>query len=217
RYNRIMNIEWDDEESGRDHKRQELVEIAAKLFRQKGFKKTKLDEIASRGEKGKTALYYYFKNKKSIFTAVIDWEVSHIYREIESFTLVGKELDHFVDGGTFDSLAALERYVEKIVEIGDTFLRKHKSSFAEYAAFQKLIQSIIKAFKEQNIILLSKILTYGVEQEQLDLSGDAVDLAAYAIFRICFTYYTDIMQGLDFQVRSVELKKMVRLIALNHK
>ena len=211
-----MKIEWeDDEDNKRDSKRQELVEFAAQLFSQKGFKNTKLEDIASVSQKGKTALYYYFRNKKSIFAAAVDWEITRIYQSIEDATLAGAELSNFLNRTSdgFDSQAALGRYVKKVVEIGDTFLRRNNKILVEYASFQKLIQSIVRSFKEQNVLLLQAILHYGVYHAQLNLTKDNIDLAAYGIFRICFTYYSDIMQGLNFQVGSAELNKIVHLIA----
>ncbi len=210
-----MKIEWEEELNKRDNKRQELVESAAHLFRQKGFKNTKLDEIASISKKGKTALYYYFKNKKSIFTAVIEWEISKIYQSIEGSTLAGiplVKLNQGLDDTCFDSLAALDRYVDQVVETGDTFLHKNKSVLLEYNSFQKLIKSIVKAFKEQNVFLLSVVLNHGISHKQIAHDKANLDILAYTIFRICFTYYSDIMQGLDFQVGAPQLRKIVRLL-----
>ncbi len=183
-----MKIEWETDDSQRDHKRQELIQLASQLFRQNGFKNTKLDAIASISKVGKTALYYYFKNKKSIFTAVMDWEVLNVYQKIESSTLNGLELSELEKTNleNFHCLAALESYIETIVEIGDQLLRKHQALLFEYNSFHKLIQSIVKAFKEQNILLLQVILNYGIKHKQIALAENSVDLAAYAIFSHLF-------------------------------
>ena len=202
-----MKIEWDDGESERDQKRQEFVESAAGLFCERGFKDTRLNDIAASSQRGKTALYYYFKNKKSIFAAVVEWEVSRIYEEIESSVLVimqEESKDRFV--------AALDCYVDKVIEVGNKLLQKYRIILREYYSFEKLLQSVIRAFKEQNVILLQKILCYGQKHGCLALSEEGLDLLSYAIFRLCFTYYSDRIQNIDFQVGAVELKKIIHLI-----
>ena len=62
------------------------------------------------------------------------------------------------------------------------------------------------------MILLQKILRYGRERGCLALSAEELTLLSYAIFRLCFTYYSDRIQNIDFQVGAAELKKMIRLI-----
>ena len=208
-----MKIEWEEEKGKREQTRQELIENAAQIFRQKGFKKTKLDDIASFSKTGKTALYHYFENKKSIFTAVVNREVSMVYREIESYTLAGAEVSDFAKLEDFSSLAALERYVDIVVKVSDKVLRKYLALFLDYALFQKLIQSTIEVFKEQNVLLLETILGYGTVHGQLGLTKDDVNLAAYSIFRLCSTYYSDMILGINFQIGPAELKKIVCLIS----
>ena len=202
-----MKIEWDEDESERDQKRQDFVESAASLFCEKGFKDTRLNDISASSKRGKTALYYYFKNKKSIFAAVVEWEISRIYEEIESSVLAvmqGQAKDDF--------LLVFDCYVEKVIEVGAKLLNKYRIILKEYYSFEKLLQSVIRAFKEQNMILLKNILRYGQECGCLVLSEEEMELLAYAIFRLCFTYYSDRIQNIDFQVGAAELKKMIRLI-----
>ena len=202
-----MKIEWDDDESERDQKRQDFLESAASLFCEKGFKDTRLNDISASSQRGKTALYYYFKNKKSIFAAVVEWEISRIYEEIESSVLA------IMQGQSKgDFLSVLDCYVEKVIEVGTKLLHKYRIILREYYSFEKLLQSVIRAFKEQNMILLKNILRYGQEHGCLVLSEEGLDLLAYAIFRLCFTYYSDRIQNIDFQVGAVELKKIIHLV-----
>ena len=208
---KAMKIEWDDDESERDQKRQDFVESAASLFCEKGFKDTRLNDISASSQRGKTALYYYFKNKKSIFAAVVDWEISRIYEEIENAVLAIMQAEsnsHFME----HFLSILDCYVEKVIEVGTKLLHKYRIILREYYSFEKLLQSVIRAFKEQNMILLKDILRYGQEHGCLILSDEGLDLLAYAIFRLCFTYYSDRIQNIDFQVGALELKKIIHLI-----
>ena len=51
-----------------------ILEAAQVLFAKFGYKKTTMEDIAQELHKGKSSLYYYFKNKEEIFQAVIDKE-----------------------------------------------------------------------------------------------------------------------------------------------
>jgi len=50
--------------------RQEIIEAAEKVFFAKGYDEVTMDEIANKAEVNKALLYYYFKNKESLFFAV---------------------------------------------------------------------------------------------------------------------------------------------------
>ncbi len=62
--------------------KEEIISSAQKLFIQFGIAKTTMEDIAKATGKGKSTLYYYFKNKEEIFTAVLDKEINEIAAEI---------------------------------------------------------------------------------------------------------------------------------------
>lgn len=67
--------------------RERILNDAAGLFLQYGFKRTTMEDIASRVGISKGSLYLHFENKDAIFGAVIDREAEAILRrlrEIES-------------------------------------------------------------------------------------------------------------------------------------
>jgi AcrR family transcriptional regulator len=63
-------------------KRHEILESAIKLFSERGFDKTTVDEIAAQANVGKGTIYLYFANKERIFFAIIEEGLSEIYRRI---------------------------------------------------------------------------------------------------------------------------------------
>jgi len=65
----------------------QIVNKGQELFQQYGLKKTTMDEIAAACGKGKSTLYYYFKNKEEIFDAVIKKELINLR------TIVKKQVD----------------------------------------------------------------------------------------------------------------------------
>ncbi|AAM06322.1 TPA: TetR/AcrR family transcriptional regulator [Methanosarcina acetivorans] len=65
----------------RDQRREDIINAAEKLFFSRGYDNVSMDEIASEVELSKPALYYYFKDKESLFFAVVNRGVK-IFRDI---------------------------------------------------------------------------------------------------------------------------------------
>ena len=54
-----------------DEKKSIIIDAAKQLIATYGFKKTTMDEIASRAGMAKSTMYYYFKNKEDIFAEIV--------------------------------------------------------------------------------------------------------------------------------------------------
>jgi len=65
-----------------DELRAEIVGSAKRLFQQYGYKKTTVSDIAKAMGKVKSAIYYYFPDKESLLTAVIDEEIGKLIGSI---------------------------------------------------------------------------------------------------------------------------------------
>lgn len=68
--------DWNGEiasrEELRERKRRAALRVASRLFNEKGYHATSLDEIADRIGVTKTALYYYFRNKEELLFDCIE-------------------------------------------------------------------------------------------------------------------------------------------------
>lgn len=62
----------------------EILAAARSLFQRFGLMKTTMEDIARAMNKGKSTLYYYYKNKDEIFEAVVTNEIRDVFREIRS-------------------------------------------------------------------------------------------------------------------------------------
>jgi AcrR family transcriptional regulator len=67
-------MESNQQNTGKDEVREQVIQAARVVFARFGYKKTALDDIAHEARKGKSTIYYYFKSKDDIFKAVIDTE-----------------------------------------------------------------------------------------------------------------------------------------------
>lgn len=66
----------------KDIVREQIINAASVVFGRFGFKKTTMDEIGMAAGKGKTAIYYYFKNKEDVFKAVVEKEAKELEQNL---------------------------------------------------------------------------------------------------------------------------------------
>jgi AcrR family transcriptional regulator len=59
-------------------RREQLIEIARKLFAERGFDGTSIEEIAARAEVSKPVVYEHFGGKEGIYAVVVDREVRQL-------------------------------------------------------------------------------------------------------------------------------------------
>ncbi len=71
-------------EEVRELKRKAALRVAARIFNEKGYHATSLDEIAEEIGVTKTALYYYFKNKEALFLEVVQAENERVTQILEA-------------------------------------------------------------------------------------------------------------------------------------
>jgi len=83
-------------------KKQRIMEVAARLFADKGFDGVSVREIAEEADVTKPVIYYYFKNKQDLFQSLLDTAFAHvstmheeIYREDRP---VGEKLRMLIRG-----------------------------------------------------------------------------------------------------------------------
>lgn len=60
----------------------DILDTARVLFKQNGFKKTTMGDIAQRLGKAKSSLYYYYPGKEDIFEAVLRMEMDELLEQI---------------------------------------------------------------------------------------------------------------------------------------
>jgi len=65
-------------------KRDSILSTSTKLFFEKGYAKTSIDDIAQQGKMSKRTIYLHFKNKEEIFMACADRIFFHIWDEVSS-------------------------------------------------------------------------------------------------------------------------------------
>lgn len=133
----------------------QIVAAAGITFSRFGFKKTTMDDIAFAAGKGKSSLYYYFKNKEEVFEAVVDYEAETLKSEInEALLKIDKPIDKL---HTYIS-KRMHRFVAKgnlYTALNDNFL-----------ATLSFIEKIRNKHREWEINIIDSILKEGIERKE---------------------------------------------------
>lgn len=78
--------------------KQAIQNAAVKLFAEKSFEKTSIEDIASEAGIGKTTVYGYFATKNEIFISYCDEELDHAFAQLQATDSAEKSLlDLLVD------------------------------------------------------------------------------------------------------------------------
>lgn len=128
-------------------KRQGILDAATATFARFGYNKTTLDDISKAVQLNKASLYYYFKNKEEIFTAVILEEsrqfIASLQNKVEAIT--GPE----------------ERIVTYLLERLRFYhhtLNLHQLSIENLRTLEPLFQSLYAGVLEQELAFLSELV-----------------------------------------------------------
>lgn len=133
----------------------QLIEAAGITFNRYGYKKTTMDDIAFAAGKGKSSLYYYFKNKEEVFEAVVENEAEMLKNEI---TLALKKAEKAKDKLRTYIYIRMHRFIAKgnlYAALNDNFL----------ATFY-FIEKIRNQHKDYELQIISSLLEKGIKDKE---------------------------------------------------
>jgi len=151
--------------------REEVIEAARGLFQHYGLYKTTMEDIAKALSKGKSTLYYYYKNKDEIFEAVISNEIRDVFKEIRSAVENGKSGEEKLRIYFLTALNSIKKRVllYRIIkgEIGENL---------------KTIVNLKYKIDNHEVQFIREILAYGMARKEWvsEIESD-LELIAYSI------------------------------------
>jgi AcrR family transcriptional regulator len=148
--------------------RDQILTAAREIFSRYGYRKTTLDDIGKASGRGKTGLYYYFKNKEEIFREVLDREIAMMKEELLSS--VRKERT---------PRAKLRRYIIRRMELFHKLVNIYSAMKEEYTENLPLFEAVREQYDRQEIEIISGILQEGV-RKKIFVRVDTA-LTAYAL------------------------------------
>jgi AcrR family transcriptional regulator len=151
----MSNIEKDDSV------REQILEASREVFLKWGIKKTTMEDIAHAAGKGKSTLYYYFKNKEEIFDAGGKREID------DMLSLAIAEM------GKVES--AVEKF-EVYIRTGFQFMKKKIGFYSvvmnEISDDNKIIKGVLEYIAKNESRILHTILEYGAKRKEFIFSGE---------------------------------------------
>ena len=146
--------------------KQALIEESFKLFVEKGYAKTSIDEIVQNARVTKGALYHHFQNKEALFRAAYEYQVrgltAVVAKAIQASSdpwekaLIG--CNAFIDHG-LNSKQKNIRLQEAITVLGWEQWRELDASYT-MGIIQQVITELIESniYPHQNITILSDMI-----------------------------------------------------------
>jgi len=132
--------------------RETITHVASELFARYGYQKTTMDDIARACGKGKSSIYYYFRNKEEAFIAVLEQDI---------IMLKAKLLASI--SSTSDPKDKLKRYVitrmngmKSLINIYNVIKNEYLSQFA-------FIEQIRERYDNEEHDIIKGILDEGIK------------------------------------------------------
>lgn len=148
--------------------REQIIDAAREVFRQYGFRKATMDEIAARVGKQKGALYYYFPGKEELFKAILEREADLFRQELvkaySSFRKASDKLKAYVKARML-KIRQLANYYEAI-----------KNDYLSHLSF---INDVRSRFESDETALIQSFIYEGIVNGEFETKEPY--LAAVAI------------------------------------
>ena len=159
----------------------EILENAERLFQKWGYNKTTVEDIAKASGKGKSSLYYYYKDKEEIFTEVVNREASGV------FAVIRERLK-----GCRTAEEKLMVYIETYISEIDKASNLYAILCREMSGDMKLLMKLANKFDAIQADYLGTILEEGLKSGEFSFPPDIdVKVAAYIIINTIGTIQLD--------------------------
>lgn len=152
----------------KDIVREQIINAASIVFGRYGYKKTTMDEIGMAAGKGKTAIYYYFKNKEDVFKAVVEKEAAEL--EIALFEAIKDKLN------PEEKLKAYFYSRMRTMLNLSNFYDAMKNEVLDHLDFINKIRTNID---QKELALVKAIIEEGVNRKQFEVKD--LDMAAISL------------------------------------
>jgi AcrR family transcriptional regulator len=160
----------------RDSKEKEILEAAAAVFAERGFRTTRVADVAERAGIGKGTVYEYFRSKEDLFLRLFDWYTN------EAFASMRGELE----GPTGSAVDALRRSCETLLASCQQMLPLYPLTMEFWAAStapefrDRLVDEFRELYRRFRSALAGAIRA-GIEQGELGPHVDPDAVAAVLV------------------------------------
>jgi AcrR family transcriptional regulator len=145
-----------------------ILETARNIFKRFGFTKTSIGDIANAARKGRRTIYTYFTSKEEIYKAVIEKEVNSLKDKLSKVILSESDAQNKLKDYLFTRMMT----INELANYYDALRNDYLNDF-------KIIETIRENFDNQEIAMISEILTEGVKNNEFKI--DNINLTSKAI------------------------------------
>ena len=133
----------------------QILEAAQKRFGHYGLSKTTMNDIADDIAMSKASLYYYFKDKESIFIAVAEKEQKYFIQEMKKIIDTSFKTEYMLLG-----------YVDLRIKLLKNLLTLGKFSTGNYLEVKPLLNSLMQKFRKEEMNMIAGIIQIGIERKE---------------------------------------------------
>jgi AcrR family transcriptional regulator len=176
----------------------DIIDAARTLFKQSGFKKTTMEDIARSMGKAKSSLYYYYPGKEDIFEAVVQTEMNELLGQIR-----------LAVGYATTSREKLAAYCRCRLEKLNQLCNLSDALKSEIAELDYVMTALRHRFDTTHVELVKEILAEGVRNGEFKkINADNIELVAYLMVSSFRGLAVPLMVGqhsprLDLQIDSI--------------
>ena len=145
-----------------------ILDTARNIFKRFGFSKTSIGDIAVAARKGRRTIYTYFESKEEIYKAVIEKEVDVLRTKLIDVIFAESTAEEKLKGYMITRMVTINELANYYEALRNDYLQDFK-----------IIENIREDFDNQEINMISEILTEGVENN--DFKIENINLTAKAI------------------------------------
>ncbi|HYI59212.1 MAG TPA: TetR/AcrR family transcriptional regulator [Microlunatus sp.] len=136
-------------------RREQLVQVARRLFAEKGVEGTSVEEIAATAGVSKPVVYEHFGGKEGLYAVVVDREVGYLLAEMETALTHGERPRELIE----QAVLALLDYVETHTD-GFRILVRDSSVASSSGSFASLLSDIASQVEG---LLVTEFKRHGLE------------------------------------------------------
>jgi AcrR family transcriptional regulator len=146
-----------------EERRSQIIESAIKVFAREGFANTRMDDVAAESGLSKGLLYWYFKSKEEVITAIADLLFGAELRKMQNLSAEGRT-----------ARACLESFLEIFIEDLRGLLKVTPIIYEFYAlAFRNsVVRRVMQEYLHRFVAILEPLVQRGMDNGEFT-PGDA--------------------------------------------
>jgi AcrR family transcriptional regulator len=150
----------------KDIKKEAILQGAADCFTKFGYDKTTLEDIGKSATLNKASIYYYFKNKEEIFSAVVLQEAESYIEELRYKTNRKRGLENKI---IFYLTERIKKYNEVVT--------LHRLSWSNVSGIETVFNDLYQAIKEREIQFIHALLQKGRDNKEITTQIDLQEVS----------------------------------------